>query len=379
MIRKALKKGVDALRAAKRRLATRRKRSQDRVSGGPSQATVVVEGRCNLSCRMCIYHSREIPRPRTVFSVGFDDFKRVIDILVEHGLKSCNICGTGEVFLNKDIFRMIRYCKERGLFTSLLSNGSKVISDKLEKIVDSGLDLFKADFDSGDPAQIEHIKRGIRYDDLVSNLRRLLELRGKRGSAMGVQLDSIVMKYNFMHLKKLFETAAELGVDRVCLSYLVPVSETHELMSARNSIRLEDAAERASIDEAVRYGRGLGLSISCPRVYEADFSGKLECSALWDKAMVNLPIPGLPKEDWIGNMSMFCKLCATRYGDSFGNILKQPFDEVWNGDKIRDLRRRLRTGKGVPRVCAEECPCYADPEGDVDPRGKDAEDDWLRA
>jgi MoaA/NifB/PqqE/SkfB family radical SAM enzyme len=359
------------------KLAAKRLYARDRVKRGPEVATVIIEGRCNLSCRMCVYHSREIPRPRTYFTVSYDQFRAVLDVLVANGLKWCHICATGEPFVNKDIFMMIKYSKDQGLTTSVLSNGSGIITDMLERIVDSGLDYFKADFDSGDPRQIEYLKRGIRYDDLESNLRKLVSLRNQRNPRLKIMLDSIVMKSNYMHLRALFQKAADIGVDAIMLSYLVPMTEEFELMSTRNAIGFADGAIREDIASAIDYGHALGLEISRPNLYDPRFGGKQQCRSLWHKVMVNLPSPSVPKEDWVGNVGIFCKLFATSYGASFGNILKQPFDAVWNGEKMLDLRRRLRTGRSMPRICIEECPNYCDPNATMDPRGRDCEERWL--
>ena len=77
--------------------------------------------------------------------------------------------------------------------------------------------------------------------------------------------------------------------------------------------------------------------------------------------MINLPNPELPKDEWLGNTSLHCKLGMTGEGMSFGNILKQPFQEIWNGQKISDLRRRLLEGN-PPMACIEECPQYDMPD-----------------
>jgi MoaA/NifB/PqqE/SkfB family radical SAM enzyme len=356
------------------------KYTRDYVSDGPEAATIIIDSRCNLRCRMCIYHSKEILRPQTKFWINFNQFKAVVDVLYDNGLKSCHICAIGEPFLNKDIFRMIEYSKRKGLYTSVLSNGeNKILSKNLESVVESGLDMFITDLDSGDKDQAEFIKRGIKYDELISNLRTLLDLRAKGKSDMKVQLNSIVMKYNYMNLERLFDTAHSLGIDSVMLSYLVPVSEKYDFMSIRNAINLSDKKILSVIYKSVNYGRKLGLDIRVPELYKpgVDANGTLMCWALWNKMFVNFPAINVPRENWLGNAAMFCKLSCTKYGDSFGNILKQSFGDVWNGEKMIELRRRLRTGKNVPRICIEECPNYHNPNAIVDPHSRELEEEWL--
>lgn len=331
-----------------------------RVPYGPLTATFVVESRCNLRCRMCPYHALETPRPRTSFWISFDEFKRVADVMLENGLLNVHICAIGEPFLNKDIFKMIEYSKHKKATCSVLSNGSRVISDKIEQIVCSGLDIFKTDLDSGDPTQYEFIKRRASWKVVIDNISRLAETRSKYKINLKIGVDCIVMKYNYKTLRNLVRICSDLGVDSLMFSYLVPVESMGELASEKNVVKPDDYEIIKEVNEAVDLARQLKLEVSVPPLYDQSRQGETMCHALWSKLMINLPNPKLPKDEWLGNASMFCKLGFYEEGMSFGNILKQPFQDVWNGQKIIDLRRRLLEGT-PPRICIEECPHYFKP------------------
>lgn len=332
------------------------------VPYGPLSATFVIESRCNLRCRMCVYHALETTRPRTDFWISFDEFKQVADIMFDNGLLNPNLCAIGEPFLNKDIFKMIDYCKrKKAVVCSVLSNGSKVISDKIDQIVCSGLDIFTTDLDSGDPAQYEYIKRRASWEIVIDNISKLVESREKHRVNLKIDIDCIVMKYNYKTLRDLVRICSDLGVDQLNLSYLVPIESTDELVSAKNVIRPDDYEIIEEINKAADLGRQLKLVVAVPGLYDVSRQGEIMCSALWRKLMINLPNPELPKDEWLGNASLHCKLSTYEEGASFGNILKQPFQEVWNGQKIIDLRRRLLAGT-PPRECMEDCPQYFKPD-----------------
>ena len=89
-----------------------------KVPYNPIGATVIIDSRCNLKCRMCVYNSRDTWRPKTPFWINFEEFKRVADVLFEGGLLQLNICAIGEPFLNKDIFKMIEYIKKNSQASS---------------------------------------------------------------------------------------------------------------------------------------------------------------------------------------------------------------------------------------------------------------------
>lgn len=332
-----------------------------RVPCNPITATFVIESRCNLRCRMCLYHSLETTRPKTDFWISFDEFKQVADVMLDNGLLTVHLCAIGEPFLNQDIFKMIDYAKRKKANCSVLSNGSKVISNKIDQIVCSGLDLFKTDLDSGDPEQYEYIKRRASWKIVIDNISRLVESREKHKVNMKITADCIVMKYNYKTLSSLVRIGSNLGIDQLNFSYLVPFEGQSELASVQNMVKPDDYEIVEEINKAVDLGRQLKLPVSVPPLYSQCQQGEIMCSALWSKLMINLPNSELPKDEWLGNASLHCKLGIVGEGMSFGNILKQPFQEVWNGPKIIDLRRRLREGT-APRECIEECPQYFKPE-----------------
>jgi radical SAM protein with 4Fe4S-binding SPASM domain len=47
--------------------------------------------------------------------------------------------------------------------------------------------------------------------------------------------------------------------------------------------------------------------------------------------------------------------CCWFYGGSIGNIQKQNFRDIWDGDEVKQLRRQLLTGDLAPQC--RDCPC----------------------
>ena len=333
----------------------------------PSSVTIVIESKCNLSCRMCIYHSKEISRPRTDFSLTFEEFKREYEILSAIGLKSYHLCAVGEPFLNKDIFKMIRFLKHHGHYTSVLTNGSSIITPKIEDIVDSGLDLYKIDIDHSDSSKLEFIKRGIREKDLFLNIAEIKRMSELKNHKITIMADCIVMNSNIEHLTKIVDKCKNNGISQLNLSYLIPYAKGHEIVSDLNNVVNYRSKEvMKHVRNVIEYGKKVGVVVSDP--FDAyNNSESRRCMAPWNKIMLNVPSPYIDKKNWLGNVSMSCKLCFSEYGRTFGNIFADNFDDVWNGEKIRDIRRRLLTGKDVPLACAKLCPYYYNAKATIDP------------
>lgn len=333
------------------------------VSWNPVNATIIIESRCNGRCRMCKYnYGVSISRAEAIknrFWLSTAQFKQVANVLINRGVVRLNICAIGEPFLNKHVIKMIEYVKKRRTVCSVLTNGSKPVSNKIEDIVASGLDTFATDMDSGDPDEYEYIKRGLKWNVLIDNLVRLDEERNQQKSDMKIHIDSIVAKSNYLNLKKVVDKCLELHVDLLQLGTLVPIEVGEKFASKDNVIEYSDVSIIKNIFRVIRYGKQKGLQITSSPIFDESCRHPILCRAPWRKLMVNLPHRKIPAKDWLGNVGMFCKLSDTDQGMSFGNILKQPFDEVWNGEKIKALRKRLRD-HNAPQTCLD-CSNYTYP------------------
>ena len=83
--------------------------------------------RCNERCIHCYIPNG---KKNTGFDMSFDRFKYILDQYVEMGGLHVTLSG-GEALMNKDILKMLRYCREKDLQMSLLTN---LISLKEEQI-----------------------------------------------------------------------------------------------------------------------------------------------------------------------------------------------------------------------------------------------------
>ena len=117
-------------------------RRRPHVAGRPFMMYMEVSSICNLRCPGCLahdptYHARLMP---------FDEFRPILDRFAPN-LVDLELYGWGEPFLNRDVFRMIRYAKRRNLFVRTSSNFNRFRPGDHERIVRSGLDQINASID----------------------------------------------------------------------------------------------------------------------------------------------------------------------------------------------------------------------------------------
>lgn len=84
----------------------------------PITANLIVTRNCNGNCIFCgVEHKSELFEPEK----KLDKIKKIIDILCDNGLLRINFFG-GEPLVYPDIIEAVKYAKEKGLYTTLISN-----------------------------------------------------------------------------------------------------------------------------------------------------------------------------------------------------------------------------------------------------------------
>lgn len=317
----------------------------------PVECTVNVESACTNRCKFCIWHSEDTKRPYWHYRLSYDDFVRIADKFAKLGTPHLHFCGTGEPFLNKELLKMAEYARKKRFKTSVLSNMTKCVTPYLDGIARAGFKYVNTDIDSGDPKQFEELRCRSSWDTVTSNMQRLAELRKELNADYELGAWCIAMRCNYHTFKDLAKKCADIGIDNLMFSYLIPF-EMNEITSKDNVIQRTDTEIIKEIDEAIEYGRSLGLKVTPPS-FPPLKNTRQNCVAAWRCVMVNLPNDKIPKDRWIGNISLHCFLAHLGEAYSFGNILHDDFDDIWNGEKFQELRRKMLTD--APEIC-KECP-----------------------
>lgn len=323
----------------------------------PSSATIIVETECNQHCKFCIWHSNDLPDSEYADRIGMhmrlplNTFKEEVNILLDNGIKSIHLCGTGEPFLNKDIIKMLAYARKKTPHVSVMSNFSRFFTPHIKDLVKLKLDEVVTNMDSGDPKQFEEIRCGSSWETVIGNIQLFDEYRKKYNTKTKLGVWCIPMHSTINSLSKVVNTCLACGVDTLKLSYLIPIG-INKLTSHDNVIKPYDWEQVRRLEYIIDYARSKGLKVVAPPL-SAD-SGVNNCQALWNTIMINLPSSKIPESEWIGNVSLHCFLAHKGDAFSFGNILKQPFNEVWDGKKIWKMRMD-QLFFGADEIC-QGCP-----------------------
>ncbi len=156
------------------------------TSSGPKALYLEITDRCNMACPMCItrHHRADELQKNTL------DLEQIRDRILgpgrDLGLKTLVVSG-GEPLMSPLFQDTLRTAKRMGYRLYLATNLYRVEPGLLEWLVremDSPTHTLQFSFDSMDPFQMNRIRGGNVYDQVLSNVRKLMDLRRSMGSGL---------------------------------------------------------------------------------------------------------------------------------------------------------------------------------------------------
>jgi len=272
---------------------------QERCLGHPKISTIELTNLCQMNCKMC-------PRSRMTRPLGLMDFqlyRRIIDQIRPYANNYVCLHGFGDSLLHPQIGRFISYAAEKGFKTTLSTNPSSLQERVIRILFDSGLYRLIIALDGTNPLTYRYL-RGPRadYHEALQNIHLLLKTKLEEGRRLPlIEISMIRMKETdaeVEHFKRLWKRP---GVDHVFIkTFKTWDGSQPEIM---------EMAEGSQYSSAFRN----------PRPYPC-FRLWLVMSVLWDGRVVP---------------------CCYDYDAKcvLGNLQEQTLLQIWNGDRLREIRR----------------------------------------
>ncbi len=314
----------------------------------PLKLELDVTTQCNLRCTMC-YLSDPRYGKRERKDITIDEFRETARQIFPYcGLVSLSF-GT-EPLLHPQLVELLEItAQEEVPWRYLITNGILLDARTIEAFVRIPLHGFSVSIDAATPATYERIRRGGRWDTLMSNLRALQEAKLRAGSEYPrLTFNFVMMRSNLEELPQLVRLAHELGAEGVSAMHLTPFDRLQledELLDAQpercNAVLEATRAEAVRLGVPVALPEPFDVAGLAPRGLKDDPpEGFLFPSA--ERAKSSCPFPW----QFVG-IDPYGKVvpCGWWYTRApMGDSRTQSFDEIWNGAPWRELRREHSTG-----------------------------------
>lgn len=306
----------------------------------PRWITLNILTMCNYNCLYCTYHGPTPFVQQPKWRISLEQFKRQVNLVKEFDANiHVHICATGEPFAHPGIFSMFDYLNELGDRPSVLTNGSRIISSKLEKIADAGLEYLNTDLDTCNADEFKQITGVDDFDILCSNIRKLAELIRVRGVDTKLGCNTIITKKSLKRLLGLLPVIADLGFYDWNLFYLLFDYEDKGFLTRENSLIDEKERVYDVMNQLLEKSKEYALKLNiCSYFNPQVVSKKQSCRFLWKRLMLNVPFKGMPKNEIYGSVTAGCYPVKEFY---LGNMFSQSLKEIWNGSAMQKLREGI--------------------------------------
>jgi radical SAM protein with 4Fe4S-binding SPASM domain len=326
---------------------------RERLRGYPYDITVEVTNVCNSNCILCPTGQGLVSRPKGFMSL--ENFKHVVDRITPFAY-TLTVSQWGEPLLNKDVYDMIRYAHSKGIYTFMSTNLHAFDPKDASKLIGCGLDELMVSLHGLSQGTYEAYQPGKNFNEVIAKLRAIVRAKEAVSSKKPkIVMNFVVTKKNEGELAGVDDFAKRLGIDysisaasfnirfigldREC----APMGISDKELDAMISKRLEEwmPAKHVTADQ-VRSCYGMAKEGS--RAF--GFPKKITaCDWPWRKTVIN----------WDGGVTICCGIFENRY--DFGNILSEPFADIWNNEKYRASRRTFKR----PGSAAKDIPCAGCP------------------
>jgi len=168
--------------------------------GIPIYVVFDITDKCNLKCIHC--YSSEQNEELTINDVYY-----ILDMLYGAGIGMIDF-GGGEPLLRKDIFDIISYSKNLGLYTSISTNGTLLNDDYVKHLKALDIDHVCISLDGVKPETHDYVrnKRGT-YEKTIIGIKNCVK------AGINTQISTVFMKSNIDELVDIYNLLYLLNVD----------------------------------------------------------------------------------------------------------------------------------------------------------------------
>lgn len=299
---------------------------------------------CNFKCEHCGSRAGE-----NVFKevISTEEIKNAfLDVAKNHNAKKITIAITGgEPLLRKDLFEVMKYASSLGFKWGMVSNGSLITEEIVEKAKEAGMGTVDISIDGIGEIHDEFRNTKGSYKKAVNTVK----LFAKAGFLDPLRITTTVHHKNIDTLDEMYEAFSELGISDWRLLNVDPIGRTicnnHLLLNKEQFTELlAFMKKKRSKDSSVK------VTFGCGHFLGDDFEDEVRSNFFYCRT-------GISIGSILHNGDIFvCPNVPRKPELVQGNIKHDSFSNVWN-NKFKIYRDKNRTACGKCKKCDfwEEC------------------------
>lgn len=257
--------------------------------GFPPHLDIELSGKCQLACTMCPYGTGDFNEEMQ----GMMSRETAIAAItegIEGGAKLIKFNFRGEPGLSPLLIDMVKFAKDYGAVETMINTNLTSFSyRRLAKLYEAGLDLMIISIDGARKETYEKIRVKGDFDKLMKNLYY----------------------------------ANAMNFPKIRLQFVEQESNRHETEMFK--AKFEEYADEIVIQKVRDRGAGEGQEAM-----------RVRCPQPWQRLVVA----------WDGKVFACCGNWNNEY--PVGQFPNQSLKEIWNGDRLKTLRKQATNYEGFP-------------------------------
>jgi len=282
------------------------------VTDYPLQLDFELNASCNLKCPMCPLSSESNFGKGRETWFKFEDYKKILDQGVQHGLKAIKLNYLNEPLIRDDFVKFVAYAKKVGIVDIYFSTNGTLLTDSLIiQLIEAGLMRIQVSIDACTRETYEKVRPGGNFDKVIRNVKKIIEIRDELQSITPlVRVNFVRTELNEHELKPFIDYWFN-RVDMIGIQEMVKPPDKNINLGSKTTANKRQTGFR--------------------------------CSFPYKQLVINNEGDILP--------------CCTFYGErlKLGNIGKDNIIDVWNSEKMSELRKLHKEGKYYQNKICQMC------------------------
>lgn len=299
--------------------------------GSPMTISFEPTTACNLRCPECPSGLRAFSRPTGNLKEDF--FKTTIDEMYRD-LLYLIFYFQGEPYINPKFLDMVKYARQKGIYTITSTNGHFLNEDNARKTIESGLDRLIISVDGTTQKTYESYRKEGKLAIVLQGAKNVVKWKKKlRSKTPHIIFQFLVVRPNEHQIPEIYRLAKEIGIDEVKL-------KTAQVYDYKNGHEL--------IPSIKKYARYEEKNDGSWRVKNKLLN---HCWKLWHACVIT----------WDGLVVPCC--FDKDASHQLGNLKHLSFQEIWQGKPYVDFRKKLLMGRDQIDICTnctEGCTVWAE-------------------
>lgn len=292
---------------------------KSRIRGLPISISIEPTTSCNLRCPECPSGLRSFTRPTGMLDPAL--YQNVIDQLSQT-LTYLTFYFQGEPYLNPAFLNMVNYASSKGIYTATSTNAHYLTEESARRTVTSGLDRLIISIDGTTQSSYESYRVGGSLNKVIEGTKNIISAKKQlKSKTPHVVFQFLVVGPNEHQIPEVYALAKKLEVDQVVL-------KTAQIYDYKNGSPLIPKQEQYS-----RYHKNTNGTWS--------IKNKLDdhCWKMWHSCVIT----------WDGKVVPCCFDKDAHF--VLGNLNKNSFAEIWNGDPYNQFRQSLLVSRSEIEMC----------------------------